>query len=119
MRIRHLIRDCDTKFTAEFDGLLKSDGVEIHRVGPRKPNLNAYAERLIQSIQQECLDHFVVLGEKHLSYIVAEYLEHYQHERPHQGLGNAPPMSGGPPGDGVIVCNQRLGGLLKSYRRAA
>jgi len=58
-----LIRDWDTKFTAEFDGILESEGIEIKKVGPRAPNMNAIAERWVQSIKQECLDHFIVFGE--------------------------------------------------------
>lgn len=60
----------------------------------------------------------LIFGERHLEYIIKEYMEHYHTERPHQGLDNEiiePP----PPGKGEIVCRERLGGLLKSYRRAA
>jgi len=76
----------------------------------------------VQTIQQECLDHFVVLGEKHLNHIIGEYMEHYHQERPHQSLGNAPPVATNvftPPTDGEIACEQRLGGLLKHYHRQA
>lgn len=117
----HLIHDWDTKFTERFDAVLKSEGVEVHRVGPVKPSLNAYAERFVQTIQQECLDHFVVLGEKHLNHLVDEYLIHYHEEGPHQALGNAPPMGLGPPAndEGEVVCQERLGGLLRHYHRRA
>jgi putative transposase len=54
----------------------------------RAPNLNPHVERFIQSIQCECMDHFLVFGEKHLEYIARAYVEHYHSERPHQGLGN-------------------------------
>ena len=118
MEIRHLIHDWDTKFTAQFDSLLKGEAVEIHKLGPQKPNLNAYAERFIQSLQTECLDHFVVLGERHLNHIVTHYIDHYNDERPHQSLANSTPR-GRSPTEGQIVCDKRLGGLLKSYRRAA
>ena len=83
-----LIRDCDTKFTKQFDSLLKAGDVRIHRKGPAQPNMNAYAERFVQTIQQEPLDHFVILGEKHLNHIISEYLVHYHEERTHQALGN-------------------------------
>ncbi len=60
----------------------------------------------------------LIFGERHLRYVVNEYMEHYHTERPHQGIGNniidPPPL-----GNGRIVCHERLGGLLKSYRRAA
>jgi putative transposase len=42
-------------------------------------------------VKQECLDHFVVFGERHLRYLIREYVNHFHEERPHQGLGNVPP----------------------------
>jgi len=54
------------------------------------PNLNAFVERWIQSIKHECLNHFIILGEAHLNYLVRQYVEHYHTERPHQGIGNVP-----------------------------
>ncbi len=87
----------------------------------RSPNLHAYVERFIQSIQVECLDHFLVFGEKHFDYLVREYIEHYHQERPHQGVGNRL-IAGQPPpsADNAIQCRTRLGGLLKHcYREAA
>jgi len=87
----------------------------------RSPNLNAYVERFVQSIQHECLDHFLVFGEKHFDYLVREYVEHYHEERPLQGLENRlitgqPPPA---PPDGEIQCRTRLGGLLRHYYHAA
>ena len=69
-----------------FDGVLESEDVYVHREGPVKLNLNAFAERFVQTLQQEALDHFVVLGEKHLNHIVSEYVAHYHEERPHRYL---------------------------------
>ncbi|MFA9478841.1 integrase core domain-containing protein [Phycisphaerales bacterium AB-hyl4] len=117
--IRHVIHDCDTKYTQRFDRVFESDGVEVHQVGPAQPNMNAFAERFVQSIQQEALDHFVVLGEKHLNHIANEYLVHYHEERPHQALGNAPPVELKVAQDGEVVCRERLGGLLRHYHRKA
>jgi putative transposase len=91
----------------------------------RAPNLNAYVERFIQTIQVECLDHFLVFGEKHFDYLVWEYLEHYHTERPHQGLGNrtltgeAFPDQQKPTALGEVHSRGRLGGLLRYYERAA
>jgi putative transposase len=75
-------------FVNAFDGVVVARDVEVKPTSIRAPNLNAHVERFIQSIQSECMDHFLVFGEKHFDYIVKEFVEHYHHERPHQGLGN-------------------------------
>lgn len=116
----HIIHDLNTKFTKQFDDILEADGAEGVKVGPRAPNLNAHAERWVQSIKREALDHFIVFGENHLRHLVNEYLAHYNSERPHQGVGNLPlrelPQ---PPDEGDIICFERLGGRLKHYERKA
>ena len=116
-----LLRDYDAKFTAEFDGILQSAGVVVKKVGPRAPDLNAHIERWGRSLQEECLDHFVVFGEDHLRYLVDQYLAHYHLERHHQALQNETltPPTFPLPGlrsipDGV-GCAERLGGLLKHF----
>lgn len=85
------------------------------------PDLNAYAERFVLSIRSECLDQIIPLGERHLRRSVREYTEHYHVERDHQGRGRelieAPCEE--PDMDGVVECQERLGGVLKYYRRAA
>ena len=73
---------------------------------------------LIHSIKSECINKMLIFGESHLRYVVGEYMEHYHTERPHKGIGNEI-ISPQPQGKGKIVCQERLGGLLKSYRRAA
>ncbi len=80
-------------------------------------------ERWIQSLRRECLDHFVPVGLKHLDHLVSEYIEHYHKERPHQELGNrlmGDQRTAGPdpPGDeSEVVCQPRLGGVLRHYER--
>jgi putative transposase len=122
----HLVLDNDTKFTAGFREVLASDGVEVVRTAIRSPNMNATCERMVMSIQVEALDHFVVFGEDHLRYILNEYLSHFHRDRCHQGLGNVPPaVACGEEPDvipfpaGKVDCRERLGGLLKHYRRVA
>jgi putative transposase len=83
-----LIHDADTKFTTQFDEIFKAEGIRVKRLLPRCPNMNAYVERFVQTLEQECLDHFVILGEKHLNHVVSEFLAHYHAERPHQGIEN-------------------------------
>jgi putative transposase len=122
----YLLRDHDTKFTKEFDVILASEGVTVVKVGPLAPNMNAVAERFVQSVRVEALDHFVVFGEAHLRHICTEYVAFYNQVRPHQGVGNEP-LGGLPPGDHLrealslveVQCQERLGGLLNHYSRRA
>ena len=112
-RSRYFIHDRDPLFTRVFCEILKSSGIEPVRLPPRSPNLNAYAERFVRSIKEECLDRVVILGEGHLRLLVREYVEHYHTERNHQGLGNqllsrAPP-SGEP---------RRRGSTARTHRWA-
>jgi putative transposase len=122
-RPKYVVSDRDTKFTAQFRAILESDGVEVVQTAVRAPNQNAYAERWAQSLRQECLDNFIILGEKHLRYLVQEYVRYYHSARPHQSLGNLPPGMAQPPDDvGVlgpddVECHEWLGGLLKHYER--
>jgi hypothetical protein len=89
---------------------------------PRSPNLNAYAERWVRSVKEECLSRFILFSEHSLSHILKEYVAHYHQERSHQGKGNVVLLSS-PDQDsarqGSIQCRQRLGGLLKYYARDA
>lgn len=121
---KYLLRDRDSKFVKEFDAILVSEGIEVTPVGVRAPNQNAVAERFVLSVKRECLDHFVVFGEAHLRHILSEYLIYYHQHRPHQGLDNQPlsrtelvPSIVGSLGE--VVCQERLGGLLRHYRHAA
>jgi putative transposase len=84
------------------------------------PNCNAYAERFVRSITEECLDRLVILGEAHLRRTLVAFTEHYHWERNHQGLQDQL-ITPGPtrPPRGAIRCRPRLGGLLRYYYRAA
>jgi len=82
--------DRDSKFGRAFDDTLRVMGIDGRRSPIKAPNVCAYVERWIQSIQTECLNHFVVLGEKHLNYLVSTYVCYYLRHRPHQGLDNLP-----------------------------
>jgi len=95
------------------------------KVAIRAPNQNAYAERFVQTIKQECLDHFIVFGEAHLRHMVSEFVAHYHGERPHLAKDNLPPLITKAPdavdclGPSQVDCQERLGGLLKHYQRKA
>ena len=87
-RARPLIHDRDPLSTRVFGEILESAGVQPIRLPPKSPNLNAYAERFVRSIKEECLTRVVPLGEGHLRRLVYEYIEHDHRERNHQGLDN-------------------------------
>jgi putative transposase len=118
---RHLIHDRDLLYTRVFGEILVSGGVRPIRLPPRSPNLNAYAERFVRSIKEECLNRVVPLGEEHLRLLVREYVEHYHHERNHQGVDNRLLLRAPPPGnsDADVHRRERLGGLLSFYYRKA
>ena len=117
----HLIHDRDSLFTQTFDQILKNGGVTPIKLPPRSPNLNAYAERFVRSIKEECLSRVVVLGERHLRLLVREYVQHYHRERNHQGLGNQLLSGDAPPADpdAAIRRSKRICGLLNYYHREA
>jgi transposase InsO family protein len=116
-----IILDRDSKYSAAFRDLLKGSGLEIVRLPPRSPNLNAYAERFVRSIKDECLSRVIVFGEHSLRRATREYAAHYHRERNHQGLDNQLIEPDDRPGSTInaVECAQRLGGLLRFYRRAA
>jgi len=87
----YIVCDKDTKFTGQFEAILKSDDIELKRTAVRAPNQKVYAERFAQTVQQECLDHFVVLGEKHLRFLVQEFAAYYNEWRPHTFLRGKTP----------------------------
>ena len=123
LKVGLVTRDRDRNYRQAFDNVLLEQSAEVMMLSYRSPNLNAYIERFVQTIQNECLDHFLIFGEKHFDYLVREYVEHYHTERPHQGLGNntLAPTAPSEPRDlnGGIQCRTRLGGLLKHYYRVA
>jgi putative transposase len=122
----HIVRDRDTKFTAEFCSILETDGIEFRPIPPRSPNMNPFAEAWVQRIKHEVLNHFIVFGETHLRYLTTTWLEYYHKFRPHQGIGNVLITPPTPPPEASddfqltdIVCHESLGGLLKHYERRA
>jgi transposase InsO family protein len=103
-----------------FDAAAFQMGIRVAVTPARAPNANAYAERFVRSLKEECLDRIIPIGEGHFRRAVAEFVEHYHLERNHQGLDNEL-ISGRPAADvaGRIRRHQRLGGLLSYYVRAA
>jgi putative transposase len=88
----------------------------------RSPRANSYAERFEGTLRRECLDHVLILGERHLRSVLAEYARHYNSHRLHQGLQQEPPQRRPSETTDItarIERRQVLGGLIIEYRRAA
>jgi transposase InsO family protein len=118
---RYRIRDRDGIYGDEARRCLTSLGIEEVVTAPRAPWQNPYVERLIGSIRRECLDHVIVLNERHLRCLLSSYLDYYHRARPHMGLGYNAPESRAvePPERGRVVAEPVLGGLHHRYRRCA
>ena len=128
IKARFFLHDNDACYSEGFDGLLKSAGLKPVKNPYQAPNANAFAERWIRSLREECLKHLVILGLNRLQYVLDEYKDFFNYHRPHQGIENRIPEQishGARSKDetasnkysqpGNIQCHQLLGGLLKSY----
>jgi putative transposase len=116
---RLLVHDRDAKFGSGFDALARASGTRIIRTAVRAPDMNAFCERWLGSLRRECLDHVVLLGERHLHRVLSEYVRYYNDARPHQGMGQRTPVDGPRPREGPIIAVPVLDGLHHDYRRAA
>ena len=119
---QYLIYDRDGKYCPAFQQLLDAAGVNRVPLPPRSPNLNAYAERWVRSVKEECLSRLILFGEASLHHALAQYVAHFHHERNHQGKDNMlifPAVSQDTEREGPIQCRERLGGLLKYYEYEA
>jgi transposase InsO family protein len=125
---RFLIRDRDSKFSRVFDDVFTSDGAQVITTPVQAPNANAFAERWVRTVREECLDWTLIWGRRHLERILNEYVRHYNDQRPHRGLQLRPPSSseiGTTPTPSVVAVadrvrrRDRLGGLVHEYYQAA
>ena len=120
---RYALHDRDTKFCALFRATLASGGIKAIQLPARSPNLNAYAERWVRSVKEECLSKLILFGEGSLRRALKEFTGHFHSERNHQGKGNVllfPHQSTAQRGARHRVrCRERLGGLLRFYASAA
>jgi putative transposase len=121
-----LIRDRGSNFTASFDAVFQAAGATIVRTAVQAPRMNAICERLIGTLRRELLDRILILNQAHLQAILADYQEHYNTARPHQGIGQRVPNPGpvhrvtaADPGTWQIRRKPVLGGLINEYERAA
>jgi len=118
---RYLLHDRDTKYTQSFQAIIASGGVEPLALPARSPNLNAYAERWVRSVKEECLSKVILFGERSLRRALNDYVEHFHAERNHQGKDNVLlfPLATDRQREGQVSCRKRLGGLLHYYHREA
>ena len=119
---RYLIHDRDRKFCQSFRDIIESSDVKTLPLPARSPNLNAFSERWVKSVKDDCLSKLILFGERSLRRALHDYQIHYLEERNHQGKGNVllfPPVTQAKRVDGTVACKERLGGLLKYYYREA
>jgi putative transposase len=118
---RYLIHDRDPLYTKEFLAILKDAGIQSVKLPPRFPNLNPCAERFVRTIKEGCLEQMIFFGEDALRSAIREFVAHHHFERNHQGLGNRLIVPIQTSGDTAkpIQRQQRLGGMLNYYYRAA
>ena len=123
-RPQYLIRDNDSKFGPAFARVAAATGIAELRTAYRAPRQNATCERFLGSVRRECLDHVLVLGEGHLRRVLREYVQYFNHDRPHQGRGQLVPSVPGEAADHTIATGgvraiPVLGGLHHTYAKAA
>src|SRR6266511_422227 len=121
-RLRFLLRDRDSKFSAAFDAVFTAVDIKIIRIPPQAPRANAAAERWVGTIRRECTDQMLIAGDRHLRAVLTEYTSHHNGHRPHRALAQRPPnpspLAVEPPATRV----QRrsvLSGLINEYSQAA
>ena len=120
LRFRFLLRDRDTKFTASFDAVTASVGIQVVRTPVKAPRANAFAERWVRTVRRECLDHLLVMSRRQLASVLCDYVRHYNRARPHRGLHLAVPEPCSPQAHGGTVRRHDvLGGIIHEYERAA
>jgi hypothetical protein len=125
-RIKFLIRDRDTKYTATFDAVFTSEDTRIVRTPPQAPRANAFAERWVRSVRRECLDRTLIYNERHMLTTLNEYVAHYNGHRPHQGRAQLPPNTSEHAPAAVLDLTAArvrrrtiLSGLISEYSQAA
>jgi putative transposase len=119
---RFLIRDRDSKFTPLFDEMFKTEGIRIVLTAPQAPRMNAIMERWVGSVRRELLDRILIVSERHLRKVLAEYEVHFNTHRPHRALDQASPLRALPDpidADIKVIRRDRLGGLLHEYSQVA
>ena len=115
---RCLIRDNDKKYTKAFDTVFESSNIHIIPTPLRAPNANAFTERWVCTVRQECLDQILIVNERHLRRVLLEYIAYYNQARPHQGIcQHFPILDPERSTDGPIRRRNVLGGIIHDYFR--
>ena len=116
---RYLLRDRDSIFGTDFVRCIESRGIKEVVTAPGSPWQSPYCERLIGSIRRECLDHVIVLSERHLMRVLRSYASYYHSSRTHRSLDNdcPDPRPVEPPEMGDVVALDQVGGLHHRYTR--
>jgi len=117
---QYLVRDRDAIYGEVVRKRIKSLGIKEIVIAPRSPWQNPFAERVIGSIRRDCLDRIIVINEKHLRRVLADYLDYYHGSRTHLSLNKDPPVPREVEhGTGQVVGLPKVGGLHHRYIRAA
>jgi transposase InsO family protein len=118
---KYLLRDRDGTYGAEFTKRVTALGIEETPIAPRAPWQNPYVERLIGTLRRECLDHVIVMGERHLQVVLESYFKYYHRSRPHRSLTQDSPVPRPvqTPEQGRVVAFPQVGGLHHLYTRQA
>jgi transposase InsO family protein len=115
-----LIRDNDKKFSQAFDAVFRSEDMKVIPTPPHAPNANAFSERWIRSVREECLDKVLIINQAHLRRVMQEYAQFFNTARPHQGIDQQIPIPMQEPrAQGPVCCRKVLGGILHNYYRDA
>ena len=116
---KYLIRDNDSKYGPAFAQVADGSGIAVLRTAYRAPRMNATCERFLGSLRRECLDHLLILGERHLRRVVQEYVRYFNQLRPHQGMGQRLPAPAGPVPTtrGIVRASPILDGLHHDFQR--
>src|SRR5262245_51418173 len=122
VRPRYLVHDRDAKYGSAFARVAAASGIGVIRTPVRAPRANAVCERLLGSVRRECLDHTLILGERHLGRVMTEYIGYFNRGRPHQGIGQRTPLpplavvrGPNPPRTEDVIAVPVLSGLHHEY----
>jgi transposase InsO family protein len=113
----YLMRDNDRAYGQAFTRRVWAMGIRDHPISPRSPWQNPYVERLIGTLRRDCLDHVLILGEKHLRWVLTVYSTYYNETRTHLGLRKDAPLRRAIQRSGTIAVTPILSGLHHRYAR--